>query len=475
MTISSGNRPASRQENGINDVYNICHIVFRCKYENCGKAFSSKFKQIRHELIHCGDKQHACPYCQKTFSRKDHLKNHLRVHDPNKELHRCDKCLKEYASPFAFKTHLAFHAAEEGELICGVCKEEFTEKEKLLKHLKVHAGARSVKDAAEKNQRCLLCEKLFFTKKDVKRHMVVHTKDRDFLCQFCPQRFGRRDHLVRHLNKSHIMDGSLAPFSATNESSSEIYNTSPKKARNRSQRVNPSHQGTVLDSVAYPGMSELLQTVTRGLMSDNTEIEVQVIRNKDGSSQNIMITPLSQAVSNVTNIQQSVVNYGGNMVQAAGDARPVQNMQGGREVSAVLSQPITEPIMSGHFVPPSYLPPQVENNEASSRQASQQQLIQHILQTAQTQQNFITSTQSEQQQQLAPHSIVTYSSMPSNMGLATDPGQPQKLMLAPLSTGELGEQHIQIQQGNVVFTMKASTFFEQYGQQTSTVEQQAAQ
>lgn len=26
---------------------------------------------------------------------------------------------------------------------------------------------------------------------------------RDFLCQFCPQRFGRKDHLVRHIKKSH--------------------------------------------------------------------------------------------------------------------------------------------------------------------------------------------------------------------------------------------------------------------------------
>ena len=33
--------------------------------------------------------------------------------------------------------------------------------------------------------------------------MVVHTGKRDFLCQFCPQRFGRKDHLVRHIKKSH--------------------------------------------------------------------------------------------------------------------------------------------------------------------------------------------------------------------------------------------------------------------------------
>ena len=47
---------------------------------------------------------------------------------------------------------------------------------------------------------------MFFTKKDVRRHLVVHTKDRDFMCHYCPQRFGRRDHLVRHLRKAHARE-----------------------------------------------------------------------------------------------------------------------------------------------------------------------------------------------------------------------------------------------------------------------------
>lgn len=50
------------------------------------------------------------------------------------------------------------------------------------------------------------CERMFFTRKDVKRHMVVHTGVRNFPCQFCQQRFGRKDHLVRHAKKSHNRD-----------------------------------------------------------------------------------------------------------------------------------------------------------------------------------------------------------------------------------------------------------------------------
>lgn len=50
------------------------------------------------------------------------------------------------------------------------------------------------------------CDRMFFTRKDVKRHMVVHTGIRNFACPFCQQRFGRKDHLVRHAKKSHGRD-----------------------------------------------------------------------------------------------------------------------------------------------------------------------------------------------------------------------------------------------------------------------------
>lgn len=37
----------------------------------------------------------------------------------------------------------------------------------------------------------------------MRRHEVVHTGMRNFLCQFCPERFGRKDHLIRHIKKLH--------------------------------------------------------------------------------------------------------------------------------------------------------------------------------------------------------------------------------------------------------------------------------
>lgn len=176
---------------------------FVCKH--CSKAFSSKFKLVRHTLIHSNQRQYRCTICDRTFHRKDHLKNHIKVHNPIKRTLQCDRigCSKEYSSVLSYRKHIAVHSVEEGFLDCKICSKIFESKDELMYHLKIHSGSRVVKTPADKKYECQVCDRKFYTGKDVRRHLVVHTGLRDFLCQFCPQRFGRKDHLTRHIKKSH--------------------------------------------------------------------------------------------------------------------------------------------------------------------------------------------------------------------------------------------------------------------------------
>ncbi|XP_041063700.1 zinc finger protein PLAG1-like [Carcharodon carcharias] len=176
-----------------------------CSQHDCAKAFISKYKLIRHMATHCPQKSHRCSYCEKMFHRKDHLKNHLQTHDPNKTLLRCEECGKRYNTKLGYRRHLALHSAASGDLTCGVCAREFGRTDQLLEHLKGHAG-RLANSAREKRHACDRCERRFYTRKDVRRHTVVHTGRKDFLCQFCAQRFGRKDHLTRHTKKSHAQE-----------------------------------------------------------------------------------------------------------------------------------------------------------------------------------------------------------------------------------------------------------------------------
>ncbi|XP_078543409.1 zinc finger protein PLAG1 [Lissotriton helveticus] len=175
---------------------------YKCTQQDCTKAFVSKYKLLRHMATHSPEKTHKCNYCEKMFHRKDHLKNHLHTHDPNKEAFKCEECGKNYNTKIGFKRHLALHAATSGDLTCKVCLLTFESTVVLLEHLKSHAG-KSSNGIKEKKHQCEHCDRRFYTRKDVRRHMVVHTGRKDFLCQYCAQRFGRKDHLTRHMKKSH--------------------------------------------------------------------------------------------------------------------------------------------------------------------------------------------------------------------------------------------------------------------------------
>ncbi|XP_077990896.1 zinc finger protein PLAG1-like [Glandiceps talaboti] len=156
---------------------------------------------MRHMATHSPLKVHTCTYCEKKFHRKDHLKNHLHTHDPNKISFNCKECGKVYNTKPGFRKHIALHAAAAGDLTCKICNKDFESTDILLEHIKVHSGKSN--GVKEKKHKCEHCERRFYTRKDVRRHLVVHTGRKDFLCQVCGQRFGRKDHLVRHSRKSH--------------------------------------------------------------------------------------------------------------------------------------------------------------------------------------------------------------------------------------------------------------------------------
>uniref|UniRef100_G3TW44 Zinc finger protein PLAGL1 n=1 Tax=Loxodonta africana TaxID=9785 RepID=G3TW44_LOXAF len=178
---------------------------YKCLQPDCGKAFVSRYKLMRHMATHSPQKSHQCAHCEKTFNRKDHLKNHLQTHDPNKMAFGCEECGKKYNTMLGYKRHLALHAASSGDLTCGVCALELGSTEVLLDHLKAHAEEKPSTGTKEKKHQCDHCERCFYTRKDVRRHLVVHTGCKDFLCQFCAQRFGRKDH-TRHTKKTHSQE-----------------------------------------------------------------------------------------------------------------------------------------------------------------------------------------------------------------------------------------------------------------------------
>ncbi|KAL4630661.1 zinc finger protein PLAGL2-like [Arapaima gigas] len=201
-----GERERSHCQKGV-QLQSYSHTVekvFCCSQPHCAKAFVSKYKLLRHMATHSPQKNHQCSFCEKMFHRKDHLKNHLQTHDPNKESFRCEECGKRYHTKLGYRRHAAMHSATSGDLTCKVCLQGCESTAALLEHLRAHSGKPAATGGLrERRHPCTHCDRRFYTRKDVRRHLVVHTGRKDFLCPHCAQRFGRKDHLTRHAKKSH--------------------------------------------------------------------------------------------------------------------------------------------------------------------------------------------------------------------------------------------------------------------------------
>lgn len=67
----------------------ISTTQYPCRYQGCNKAFPTRSRLSRHEIVHEGQKNFQCTYpgCPKRFSRKDNMLQHYRNHShtPQKE------------------------------------------------------------------------------------------------------------------------------------------------------------------------------------------------------------------------------------------------------------------------------------------------------------------------------------------------------------------------------------------------------
>ncbi|XP_052864404.1 zinc finger protein with KRAB and SCAN domains 5-like [Anopheles cruzii] len=77
---------------------------FKCSY--CAKSFTRKEHLTNHVRQHTGESPYRCPYCGKTFTRKEHLTNHVRLHT-GETPYQCTYCGKK----FTRKEHLTNHVS----------------------------------------------------------------------------------------------------------------------------------------------------------------------------------------------------------------------------------------------------------------------------------------------------------------------------------------------------------------------------
>ncbi|XP_052091167.1 zinc finger protein 585A-like [Mytilus californianus] len=190
-------------------------------------------------------KRFDCSECSKSFSRRDSLTTHFRIHT-RQNIHECNLCGKIFPKRSNFIRHMEscgkrerriaknvlpnetysedltdreqFDASqnahcdktsEVGRLSkslnkpfsCDVCDKSFTMKSSLVTHYKLHTG----KNLME----CDVCGKKFTKSYTYLRHIRTHTGDKPHKCDYCERGFGDKSSLNRHLTTRHKME---APY-----------------------------------------------------------------------------------------------------------------------------------------------------------------------------------------------------------------------------------------------------------------------
>ncbi|XP_067670182.1 zinc finger protein 160-like [Haliotis asinina] len=135
----------------------------------------------------------SCKVCEKYFSKEDKLNTHLKLHNQNGEL-QCATCCKTFTSVGRFKSH---ECKSSVYFECGICEKVFSERDKLKDHVDDH------REIPEINFECGVCEQTFTEAISLNVHLQTHEGNKQFQCKLCEKTFTSSKCLESHKRKKH--------------------------------------------------------------------------------------------------------------------------------------------------------------------------------------------------------------------------------------------------------------------------------
>ncbi|XP_053252634.1 zinc finger protein 407 [Podarcis raffonei] len=166
-----------------------------CKY--CGKMCrsSNSMAFLAHIRTHTGSKPFKCKICHFATAQLGDARNHVKRHLGMRE-YKCHVCGVAFVMKKHLNTHLlgkhGVGTPKERKFTCPLCDRSFTEKWALNNHMKLHTGEKPYKCSWP------TCHYSFLTVSAMKDHYRTHTGEKSFLCDLCGFAGGTRHALTKH-------------------------------------------------------------------------------------------------------------------------------------------------------------------------------------------------------------------------------------------------------------------------------------
>ena len=132
------------------------------------------------------NKHQNCDKCNKSFTKKDHLKTHIQSIHENVR-YNCDKCDKSFTHKSSLRTHIR---SAHKNVQCDKCNKNFSDIGNLKKHIQsVHENIR---------YNCDKCNKSFSLKGTLTKHIQSVHQNVRYNCDKCDKSFLQKGYLNRH-------------------------------------------------------------------------------------------------------------------------------------------------------------------------------------------------------------------------------------------------------------------------------------
>ncbi|KAK7099423.1 hypothetical protein V1264_003565 [Littorina saxatilis] len=163
-----------------------------------------------------------CQYCGLWLKRTYNLKQHIRRKHVMQLDHKCSICERAFSTKFSLKQHIIIHTGEK-PFVCEVCGEPFARKENLTCHKNTHTNARpfeckichkrfnsapgvsmcKIRHSGVKRYSCDICDRKFMFSTGLNNHLLTHSGLRPVSCHLCDKSYRTKSHLNRHIKRVH--------------------------------------------------------------------------------------------------------------------------------------------------------------------------------------------------------------------------------------------------------------------------------
>ena len=204
-----------REEEEVRNVQNVCSNAERETKNNENPIYNTT--ETKSERPQVRIKTFPCDECDKVWNQPWELKRHKRTHaraptkqETERDFECTDYCknLITCKKKFKFKKDLNKHMrlhTGDNLLVCGVCQKKFTSKYAILHHVAVHTG--------EKPFQCAVCEKQFTQPANLRTHVKkkhCNSLNNQNRCDYCGSMLSSITSLHQHLldiHKGHVEKG----------------------------------------------------------------------------------------------------------------------------------------------------------------------------------------------------------------------------------------------------------------------------